>query len=118
MRKINTNNSYDLWLAKEHYGIDLAPLRKEYGLNFAIRFFKRFFKKGTKKLKPGDRVKILYPKKLKGEYIDFFDLLNTWCGFNIELKTWSEDFVDEDTGEVVTIERFEIEKINLLVKKV
>ena len=24
------------------------------------------------------------------------------------LKTWTEDFVDEDTGEVVTIERNEV----------
>lgn len=115
MRELNNQNQHEFLLAKEVYGIDLDPIRKEYGAIFAIRVFKSFFYKGTRKLKPSPKINLKTPgpKKLKGNLVDFTNLLNS-CGFSIKFETWPEDFIDEDIGEVVTIQRFKFKKINPL----
>lgn len=117
MQKLNNQNQYEFLLAKEVYSIDLEPIRKEYGAIFAIRVFKSFFYKGTRKLKSGPEINLPRPKKIKGGLIDFTNLLNS-CGFSIKFQTWLEDFIDEDTGEVVTIKRFKFKKINPLKESV
>ena len=50
---------------------------------------------------------MIWQKKLKFLKLDLKKVLGRKLAARV-LKTWFEDFVDEDTGEVVSIERNEI----------
>jgi predicted small secreted protein len=104
MRKINTRHAE---LIKEAllYKFDIQYLReKKYTLAHALRIL-RHIKKQTVK-QAGDTVsyiEILYPKKFHYENLDMY--IADLKASGLKIRTWPEDFVDEDTGEVVTIKR-------------
>lgn len=110
MHKVNARNQEILDQAKAH-GLDLTELRKKYGLPFVIELFK-YYKKV-----PQDEtgVEILQPpyKKIKKDESfsvdDYAEILET-AGF--KLRPWVEDFLDEDTGEFVGIQRYNFLLLN------
>jgi hypothetical protein len=109
MHKLNNKNqeSFDKALA---HGINLTELRKEYGIRFALNFFKRVYKDSMKKNNP--YIHIIAPKKYsyeKNEWHKYCQLLER-CGFKFDKK--GEDFLDEDTGKIVEIEVWKLLSLN------
>jgi hypothetical protein len=93
-------------------GIIANELIKVYGLAFVLKLIKELTK-GKKT--SSNTTNLIYPKLTPGQkYSEVFcqqyykHLKN--AGF--KLKEWKEDFIDEDTGEIVAIERKEIYYIN------
>lgn len=102
MHAINRKNEEVLLFAKLH-GIDLTILRKKYTLLFAIKLFKYVFKESDLskyKQKKDKNFKIIYPKKSDDTYVEVLEE----AGFTLDYIV--EDFVDNDTGEVVDIRRY------------
>lgn len=113
MRKTSQRNQAILDQAKNEYGIDLTNLRKICGLKFVLKLFKYVLKQTKKGI---DSIKMLYPKvtkeELMGDKMDDYEQELKNAGFKI--STWPEDFVDEDTGEVVTIHRYALKPLKKL----
>ena len=104
--KINLKNQATLaWAAKK--GIILDGLITHYGMGFTLKLIKSI----TRKAKGPRTTGLLYPKtKTLGEkknryYDSYIDVLEN-SGF--KLKRYKEDFIDEDSGEVVVIERIAV----------
>lgn len=108
------------------FKLNLDPLIKKHGIRFALRLIKSLVK--VSKKETTSSVTLISPSSLKSiqrkifatedsnkkerlrikqekKYVEYIDLLSE-CGFTF--RTWMEDFVDEDTGEVVSLERREI----------
>lgn len=104
------------------YGLNFDQIVQKYGRRFAANLF-NYLEKNTKKSskKKDKEFYLIYPKKItfkkenlsdqeKKEYYkkqqelldEYKDLLKD---SSIPLRSWVEDFVDEDTGEVVSIDR-------------
>ena len=104
MHKVNARNQEILDQAKAH-GLDLTELRKKYGLPFVIYLFKYTKEKSDKKedfeirLPPYKKTK----KDINFSTDTYAEILEN-AGF--KLRPWVQDFVDEDTGEVVGIQRY------------
>lgn len=104
--KVNLKNQATLaWAAKK--GIILDSLITRYGMGFTLRLIKSLIRKAKGPRTTG----LLYPKtKALGEkkdryYENYIEVLEN-SGF--KLKRYNEDFIDEDSGEVVIIERISI----------
>lgn len=105
MHKLNHYNQemFDSALA---HGIDLTGLRKKYGIKFALKLFKKVYKDSKKK--NTSSVELITPKNWdykKDDWNQYRDLIES-CGF--KFNKWVEDFVDEDTGEIVPVGRWEL----------
>ena len=101
MRKTNVYHDQILGQAAA-YGLKLDGLRKEYKLPFVIKLFK-YLKKETKK---GSRsIDIIRPKNNFDWKKDDDKYLEELENAGFKLKKWDENFIDEDTGEVVSIPR-------------
>ncbi|MEI8224184.1 MAG: hypothetical protein WCG20_03625 [bacterium] len=107
--------------------LNLNPLIKKHGIRFTLQLIKSLVKV-SKEDRKSKSVRLIEPRSLNmiqkkiitaedseqktalqvvrdEQYTEYLKLL-TECGFTF--NTWFEDFVDEDTGEVVSIERREI----------
>ena len=107
MKKIS-NRTQAMFATASSKGINLEPIAQLYGLRFAAKLMKRILK--TKQNAHED-VTLITPKfKVQKEnetkaYEQYLSLVEK-CG--MKLKYWGEDLIDEDTGEVVTIERISL----------
>jgi hypothetical protein len=114
MKKINSSNQQMLDSALA-FGINLNGVRKRCTLKFAVNLFRYVLKETQKASKEKPRkgrsasIDMIFPVKRFENIQDYFDLLEE-SGFR--LKKYYEDFVDEDTGKVVSIKRH---KFKLLV---
>lgn len=111
MHKVNAVNQLFLDQAKV-YGLDLTELRKKYGLPFTIQLFK-YVKKMTRE---NEDLPILQPpykkiKKDKDFTVDSYAEILENAGF--KLRPWVEDFTDEDTGEIVGVQRYNFLPLNI-----
>lgn len=104
MRKISYKSQQKLEWAKQR-GIDPDPLVKKYGIRFVMELLNHL----TKTEKNGPRTReIIYPSIKKFDCFDtrhreeYFEELEE-VGLRIKYK--HEDFIDEDTGGIITIER-------------
>ena len=105
MHKLNNYNQevFDMALA---YGIDLTGLRKKYGIKFALKLFKKVYKDSKKKNVSSET--LITPKGYdykKDPWDKYLELVES-CGFRF--NKWVEDFVDQDTGEVVGVDRWDL----------
>lgn len=116
MKKISYSNQtvMDHALA---YSINLEHLRKKYTLKFAIKVFRHVLRETKRKMKDKDFKKnkkfnfidMIFPRKKDYDLDEYFNLLED-AGFRLE--KFFEDFINEDSGEIVTIVR---RKFKLLV---
>jgi len=102
MHKVNYYHSELLNQAKAH-GLDLERLRKRYGLPFVIKLFK-YIKKESLLKKP--KIDPIFPERFLADKILISDYIVELEDSGFPMKTWVEDFIDEDTGEIVGIQRF------------
>lgn len=100
MRKISQKNQAILKEANK-YGLDLNLIRAIYGLPFAIRVFRYAKRKSKDKI-----IYSIYPTKFYSEKKSIYDYIDELEDAGFKLKKVVEDFIDEDTGEVVPIKRF------------
>ena len=122
-----------LEIANRDYNLHLNPLAERYGINFVLTLLYHLTRK--RKKQPLDNRIPLVPTKREESiqqkifattdakkktrlynrqselHTEYYNLLKE-AGFTF--FEWNEDFVDEDTGEVVTVPR---EEIYLLIKK-
>lgn len=104
MHKVNAVNQLFLDQAKV-YGLDLTELRKKYGLPFVIYLFK--YTKEKSKKKEDFEIRLPPYKKIKNDdsfSTDTYAEMLENAGF--KLRPWVEDFTDEDTGEIVGVQRY------------
>ncbi len=103
MHKVNARNQEYLDQSKV-YGLDLTDIRKKYGLPFTIQLFKY-----VKKIQKKEDVLILHPpyKKIKdGKRFSVDDYAEILENAGFKLRPWIENFIDEDTGEIVGVQRY------------
>ena len=106
--KINLRNQATLaWAAKK--GIILDSLITQYGMGFTLKLIKSL----TRKVKGPRTTGLLYPnpkakisEEKKDRYYENYIKVLENSGF--KLKRYNEDFIDEDSGKVVVIERISI----------
>ena len=90
------------------FGIDIKPIVEKYGSRFALKLIKNVT---WVKNRYGFKAYPQYPNvKLTGTELEKFNelFLQELKQIGFKFRRWNEDFVDEDTGEVVSIERWEI----------
>lgn len=107
MRKINQKNQ-ELLESGSLYGLNLLMLRQWYPLQYILNLFRYI-----KKEKTEDSVPVIYPRKGR-KRIDPEILVEHLVDAGFVILFTSEDFIDEDTGEIITIPRYNIslKKIN------
>ena len=104
MREINERHKKILNLAVA-YGLNLDNLRKKYTLKFVIKLFNYLRKEsGLGK----ENIYLMSPDDPKLNLDEYIEALKE-AGF--KLKRWVEDFVDEDTGEIVRIVRHSLKPV-------
>ena len=126
-KNISQKNLDLIHASSNTFVLNLDPLIKEYGIRFTLRLIKSLVKV-SKEDRKSESVHLIEPRPLsilqkkifatedteqkaalrvtqQEQHAAYIQLL-TECGFTF--RTWFEDFVDEDTGEVVSIERREI----------
>ncbi len=102
MRKVNRYHQEILDQAKA-YDLNLDNLREKYGLIFVLKLFKYLIKETKKDNK---KIWFICPEKNFNYESDLSDYVDGLENAGFKLKKHKEDFIDEDTGEVVGIERY------------
>ena len=111
MKKISKKNKEKIDWAKS-FGVNPEKIIQLYGLRFTLKLLKHLTKSGkeysdtTSPALP--EFKVLKENEGKS-FEQYYELLKE-CGFR--LKEWSQDFVDEDTAEIVAVPRWEMYFIN------
>lgn len=109
MHEVNRYHS-ELLNQTKAYGLDLNLLRKKYNLPFAIKLFKHVQKRSLSKSK----ISPIYPKSFLMDETDSMDnYIEELENAGFKMKTRVEDFIDEDTGQIVGIKRFIFKPIKL-----
>ena len=101
MRKVNRHHQIILDNSAA-CGLDLNGLREKHGLPFIIKLINYLQKETIKGTKP---ISLIYPEKNFSYKTDIESYIQNLKDAGLKLKKWVEDFIDEDTGEVVCIER-------------
>jgi len=101
------NNYHDQILGQiAGHGLNIAELRKKYKLPFIIKLFKYVQKATDRHYK---NIDLLYPREFNWEKLaEYVEQLEE-AGFKI--KTWKENFIDEDTGHIVSINRYKFKPL-------
>ncbi|MBP6912527.1 MAG: hypothetical protein KBB86_01185 [Candidatus Pacebacteria bacterium] len=111
LHKLNAYNQQVVDHATTH-GLNLTKIRRACGIGFAVKLFNYLYKQTCKKVKvkKSDKfINLIFPKKYcrhEFNYKKHYDsYIETLEDAGIKFNKWTEDFVDEDTGEVVTLHR-------------
>lgn len=109
--KLNKYHQEVVYHASVH-GINLTKIRRVCGIGFAVKLFNYLYKQTCKKVKDKNidkSINLIFPKQYCRHEFDYkkhyTSYLETLKDAGIKLNKWTEDFVDEDTGEVVTLHR-------------
>lgn len=108
LKTTSSRNQAVLDYAKAN-NIDLGPLVSYYGLRFVLKLVRSL--KKPPKSRGATTTQLIYPKwivldKNRINLMNHYLIQVEEAGF--KFRTWHEDFVDEDTGEIVFLERFDI----------
>ncbi len=87
----------------EKSGVKIQEIQKDFAEIFLFEILRMVFKRPE--AKDFDFLK----REATDKKISWKDFKKKLLFYGIKIEEWSEDFIDEDTGEVVQIERFSIE---------
>lgn len=114
LRRVNRYNQ-EILDQYSAYGLDPNGLRKKHGLPFVVKLF-RYLWKHTKKSKKA-LIDPIFPKNYSDHYLagSGITYIEELQDAGLKLKVGYEDFIDEDTGEVVSIQRFKFKPLKFPV---
>jgi hypothetical protein len=106
MRKVNEEHQQILLQIKSR-GLNFDELRKKYKLPFVVKLFS-YLKEESRE--GSGNFEIIYPKNIKpadNTYIE--ELYRT----GLKLHHWTEPFIDEDTSQIVDVDRYAFKAIRM-----
>lgn len=98
-----------LWTKAAKLNLQTENLKKVYGIRFVNKLIKYVLTKPHPK--PYKGLEMIFPKKYRGRELDYDNYIEMLQDAGFKLRQWFEDFTDEDTGEIVLVERHNFQKM-------